>query len=60
MRLKISRSHPYLRNLHANIRESGQLIEMEEKNNFVQTRLAHVEHDKHSGFVAVATRCQGE
>jgi hypothetical protein len=59
MRLKISRSHPYLRNLHANIRESGQLIEMEEINNYTQLPLAHVEHDKHSGFVAVATRWGG-
>ncbi len=55
MRLNISRSHPYLRNLHANIRESDQLIEMEEKNNSAQAPLADVEHDKDSDFVGVAT-----
>ena len=55
MRLKISRSPPYLRNLHANIMGSCQLIEMEENNNFAQSALRYVEHDKHMGFVGVAT-----
>jgi NAD+--dinitrogen-reductase ADP-D-ribosyltransferase len=55
MRLKISRSHPYFRKLHASIRKSGQLLETEEQTNFAQNALADLEHDKTMGFVGVAT-----